>query len=165
LLTHGHTSANIFDLFHVSACNTLKFVSLKIELNWFIYIFLCSWKYRKIKIFIELKFIIGCSNIFVHTCWCIYFIVMYACCLTLWWEWPNFSNRVSKSFIFFDLSLSFSYNQIPYFSAQVSFGSFRKYLLCNPNHFFQFLANEPISKNFTKLFRFLLEFVPTCLWA
>ena len=32
-------------------------------------------KYRKIKIFIKLKFIIRFSNMFVHTCWCIKFIM------------------------------------------------------------------------------------------
>jgi hypothetical protein len=31
---------------------------------------LCSWKHRKIKLFSKLKFIIGCSNIVVLTCWC-----------------------------------------------------------------------------------------------
>ena len=65
----------------INICNTLKFVSLKIELNWFIYIFLCSWKYRKIKIFIELKFIIG-----VATFLCIHagaYILLW-CMLVVW---------------------------------------------------------------------------------
>jgi hypothetical protein len=39
--------------------------------------FLCSWKYRKIKFFIKSKFIIGCSNIVVHTCWCICVFVLF----------------------------------------------------------------------------------------
>jgi hypothetical protein len=45
------------------SCNTLKFASLEIELEWFNYIILCSWKHRKIIFFIILKFIIGFSNI------------------------------------------------------------------------------------------------------
>jgi hypothetical protein len=39
--------------------------------------FLCSWKYRKIKFFIKSKFIIGCINIVVHTCWCICVFVLF----------------------------------------------------------------------------------------
>jgi hypothetical protein len=35
---------------------------------------------EKIIFFIKLKFIIRLSNIVVHTCWCIRFDVMYACC-------------------------------------------------------------------------------------
>jgi hypothetical protein len=33
-------------------------------------------EYREIIFFIKIKFIIGCSNIFVHSCSCILFIVL-----------------------------------------------------------------------------------------
>jgi hypothetical protein len=61
-------------------CNTLKFASLEIELKWFNFEFLCSWKHREIIFFTKLKFIIRCSNIVVHTCWCI--CVLYCLVLT-----------------------------------------------------------------------------------
>jgi len=49
---------------------------LKIELKWFIYEFLCSWKYKEIIFFIKIKFIIGVWKTVVHSCLCIYVIEM-----------------------------------------------------------------------------------------
>ena len=57
-------------------CNTLKFVFLRIESNSSNYVFLCTFKLRENNFFIKLKFIIGCSNIVVHTCWSIWFNVI-----------------------------------------------------------------------------------------
>jgi hypothetical protein len=62
------------------ACNTLKFASFEIDLKWANFEFLCSWKHREIIFFTKLKFIIRCSNIVVHTCWCI--CVLYCLVLT-----------------------------------------------------------------------------------
>ena len=58
------------------ACNTLKISILKIGLKWFIYEFLCTWNVGKRIFFIILKFIIRSSNMYVHTCQCIWFIAM-----------------------------------------------------------------------------------------
>ena len=68
---------NLLKLKLCTLCNNLKFAPFEIDEKWFNYVFLCSWKYRKIKFFIKLKFIIGCSNIVGHTCWCICVFVLF----------------------------------------------------------------------------------------
>ena len=55
-------------------CNTLKFASFENRFKIICFWILCSWNTGKRKIFIKLKFIIRFSNMFVHTCPCIWFI-------------------------------------------------------------------------------------------
>ena len=59
-----------------SQCNSLKFAPFEIDINWVNFKFLCSWKHREIIIFIKLKFVIMSSNMDVHTCRCIWSVVM-----------------------------------------------------------------------------------------
>ena len=75
-------------------CHTLKFALFKIDENLFSFVFCARENIRKIIFFIKLKFIISLSNIVVHTCWCICFDVMLACCSIMCWVSKVFKMRL-----------------------------------------------------------------------